>query len=119
MWSNTRQFLTKAGTTIFCLSVLLWALAYFPRLPVEREAAVRALAGPVHAAVPSPPVSAPPAAVAAGQVSSAVPDAPAASELISTTTPAQNSAHFFAASSSSSAVSSTVTSIRGVSPGIG
>lgn len=79
MWSNTRQFLTKAGTTIFCLSVLLWALAYFPRLPVEREAAVRALAGPVHAAVPSPPVSAPPAAVAAGQVSSAVPDAPAAS----------------------------------------
>ena len=41
MWTNTRQFLTKAGTTIFCLSILLWALAYFPRLPAERVAAIR------------------------------------------------------------------------------
>jgi ferrous iron transport protein B len=33
MWSNTAAFLTKAGTTIFCLSVVLWAMAYYPRLP--------------------------------------------------------------------------------------
>jgi ferrous iron transport protein B len=29
MWTNSRQFLTKAGTTIFCLSVVLWALTYY------------------------------------------------------------------------------------------
>jgi ferrous iron transport protein B len=33
VWVNTREFLTKAGTTIFCLSVVLWALMYYPRLP--------------------------------------------------------------------------------------
>ncbi len=33
VWTNTRAFLTKAGTTIFCLSVILWALAYYPQLP--------------------------------------------------------------------------------------
>src|SRR5215213_6356259 len=27
VWVNTRAFLTKAGTTIFALSILLWALA--------------------------------------------------------------------------------------------
>ena len=36
MWTNTAKFLTKAGTIIFCLSILLWAMAYFPRLPNER-----------------------------------------------------------------------------------
>jgi ferrous iron transport protein B len=47
VWTNTWAFLTKAGTTIFCLSVILWAMAYYPRLPqiraaiVEREASVR------------------------------------------------------------------------------
>ncbi len=40
VWVNTRAFLTKAGTTIFCLSILLWALAYFPRLPNERILAI-------------------------------------------------------------------------------
>jgi ferrous iron transport protein B len=34
---NTRAFLTKAGTTIFCLSVILWAMAYYPRLPAEQS----------------------------------------------------------------------------------
>jgi len=29
---NTGEFLKKAGTTIFCLSVVLWALTYYPRL---------------------------------------------------------------------------------------
>ena len=38
---NTRAFLTKAGTTIFCLSVILWAMAYYPRLPVSQVQAVR------------------------------------------------------------------------------
>ncbi|MGH7176912.1 MAG: nucleoside recognition domain-containing protein, partial [Tepidisphaeraceae bacterium] len=35
VWLNTRQFLTKAGTTIFCLSVILWAMTYYPRLPAS------------------------------------------------------------------------------------
>lgn len=42
MWSNTSAFLTKAGTTIFCLSILLWAVTYYPRLPQPRADAVRA-----------------------------------------------------------------------------
>ena len=41
VWSNTKAFLTKAGTTIFCLSVILWAMAYYPRLPGSREAQIR------------------------------------------------------------------------------
>lgn len=41
VWTNTTAFLTKAGTTIFCLCILLWALAYFPRLPEERLTALR------------------------------------------------------------------------------
>jgi ferrous iron transport protein B len=45
---NTWQFLTKAGTTIFCLSVILWALAYYPRLP---KAEADAAAARVHADV--------------------------------------------------------------------
>jgi len=48
VWSNTKAFLTKAGTTIFCLSIILWAMAYYPRLPetriqtVAQEARMRA-----------------------------------------------------------------------------
>lgn len=33
VWTNTAKFLTKAGTIIFCLSVILWAMTYYPRLP--------------------------------------------------------------------------------------
>ncbi|MDB5298146.1 MAG: Ferrous iron transport protein [Phycisphaerales bacterium] len=40
VWGNTSKFLTKAGTIIFCLSVVLWALNYYPRLPAERAAEV-------------------------------------------------------------------------------
>jgi ferrous iron transport protein B len=29
VWSNSKAFLTKAGTTIFCLSVVLWGLTYY------------------------------------------------------------------------------------------
>ncbi|HWE92759.1 MAG TPA: ferrous iron transporter B [Tepidisphaeraceae bacterium] len=42
---NTRAFLTKAGTTIFCLSVILWAMAYYPRLPSTR---VNAIESQIH-----------------------------------------------------------------------
>jgi ferrous iron transport protein B len=41
VWKNTWAFLTKAGTTIFCLSVILWAMAYYPRLPEARSEQVR------------------------------------------------------------------------------
>ena len=41
VWSNTRAFITKAGTTIFCLSIVLWAMAYYPRLPESRLKALR------------------------------------------------------------------------------
>jgi ferrous iron transport protein B len=30
---NTWAFISKAGTIIFCLSVILWAMMYYPRLP--------------------------------------------------------------------------------------
>jgi ferrous iron transport protein B len=33
VYMNTGEFLKKAGTTIFVLSVILWALTYYPRLP--------------------------------------------------------------------------------------
>jgi ferrous iron transport protein B len=36
VWVNTSKFLTKAGTTIFCLSVVLWAMTYYPRLSADR-----------------------------------------------------------------------------------
>ncbi|HEY2584770.1 MAG TPA: ferrous iron transport protein B, partial [Tepidisphaeraceae bacterium] len=42
VWTNTKAFLTKAGTTIFCLSVILWAMAYYPRLPGSQAARIRA-----------------------------------------------------------------------------
>jgi ferrous iron transport protein B len=39
VWTNTSKFLTKAGTVIFCLSVILWAMNYYPRLSEEKVAA--------------------------------------------------------------------------------
>jgi ferrous iron transport protein B len=46
VWSNTSKFLTRAGTIIFCLSVILWSLNYYPRLPADRvgEVHTRAMA---------------------------------------------------------------------------
>lgn len=38
--SSTWAFIYRAGTIIFCLSVILWAMAYYPRLPEEQAAAV-------------------------------------------------------------------------------
>jgi ferrous iron transport protein B len=42
VWSNAKQFVIKAGTTIFAMSVILWALAYYPRLPDARAKTLRA-----------------------------------------------------------------------------
>jgi ferrous iron transport protein B len=47
VWTNTRAFLTKAGTIIFCLSVILWALMYYPRLPEARINAISASVEPL------------------------------------------------------------------------
>ena len=40
-WTNTAEFITKAGTTIFVLSVILWALTYYPRLNSEQVVAAQ------------------------------------------------------------------------------
>jgi ferrous iron transport protein B len=34
-WDRVRQFVTKAGTLIFGISVIMWALMTFPQLPAE------------------------------------------------------------------------------------
>jgi ferrous iron transport protein B len=41
VYMNTGEFLKKAGTTIFVLSVILWALTYYPRLPAAQAGAIR------------------------------------------------------------------------------
>jgi ferrous iron transport protein B len=40
VWFNTKAFLVKAGTTIFCLSVILWAMTYYPHLSKQQEQAI-------------------------------------------------------------------------------
>jgi len=44
VWFNTWAFLRRAGTIIVSITVLLWALAYYPQLPAERVEEVRAAA---------------------------------------------------------------------------
>jgi len=44
VWTNSSKFVTKAGTTIFCLSVLLWAMSYYPRMPKDKVVATAASA---------------------------------------------------------------------------
>lgn len=41
VWTNSKAFVVRAGTIIFCLSVILWAMAYYPRLPEERADSIR------------------------------------------------------------------------------
>jgi ferrous iron transport protein B len=41
VWKNSAQFLTKAGTTILAISILLWAVSYYPRMPKETETAIK------------------------------------------------------------------------------
>jgi ferrous iron transport protein B len=36
VWLNAGKFVTKAGTTILAFSIVLWAMSYYPRLPVDR-----------------------------------------------------------------------------------
>jgi ferrous iron transport protein B len=33
VWTSTSQFVTRAGTVIFSLSIVLWAAMYYPRMP--------------------------------------------------------------------------------------
>ncbi|CAN5518522.1 ferrous iron transport protein B [soil metagenome] len=40
VWTNSWAFLAKAGTIIFCLSVILWAMTYYPRLPAQNAQGV-------------------------------------------------------------------------------
>lgn len=40
MFNNTWAFVRKAGTVIFALSVILWAMSYYPRMPEAGRAAV-------------------------------------------------------------------------------
>lgn len=40
MATNTWAFIRRAGTIIFCLSVILWAMAYYPRLSPEQQEAI-------------------------------------------------------------------------------
>ncbi len=48
MWDRSKLFLTRAGTTILAVCVVLWALAYFPRdtQALARAAQERAALGP-------------------------------------------------------------------------
>ena len=55
MWQNAAEFVSKAGTVIFAITIIVWALSYFPRDPaVEqrvRAEAAGASAEVVHARV--------------------------------------------------------------------
>jgi ferrous iron transport protein B len=44
VFRSTWAFIAKAGTTIFCISVVLWAMAYYPRLSPSHATQVRASA---------------------------------------------------------------------------
>ncbi|MFM7209435.1 MAG: nucleoside recognition domain-containing protein, partial [Verrucomicrobiota bacterium] len=37
MWQNAAEFVSKAGTVIFAITVIVWALSYFPRDPAVAE----------------------------------------------------------------------------------
>ncbi len=43
MWQNAAEFVSKAGTVIFAITIIVWALSYFPRDPAV-AARVRAVA---------------------------------------------------------------------------
>ena len=44
VWKNSAQFVTKAGTTILFISILLWAVSYYPRLKASAVNAIHAKA---------------------------------------------------------------------------
>ena len=37
MWQNAFEFVSKAGTVIFAITFVVWALTYFPRDPAVAE----------------------------------------------------------------------------------
>ncbi len=37
MWQNAAEFVSKAGTVIFAITIIVWALSYFPRDPLVAE----------------------------------------------------------------------------------
>ena len=37
MWQNAAEFVSKAGTVIFAITIIVWALSYFPRDPSVAE----------------------------------------------------------------------------------
>jgi ferrous iron transport protein B len=43
LWERAREFLVRAGTVILAMTVIIWALVYFPRPPEVRERTVAAL----------------------------------------------------------------------------
>jgi ferrous iron transport protein B len=40
MWTNTWAFVSRAGTIIFALSIILWAMTYWPRLPEAQSTVI-------------------------------------------------------------------------------
>jgi ferrous iron transport protein B len=55
MWQNAAEFVSKAGTVIFAITIIVWALSYFPRDPAVaqrvRAESAGASAEVVHARV--------------------------------------------------------------------
>ena len=45
-WQRTWLYVKKAGTIILCISIVLWALMYFPRLPDDPPAEISVTAAP-------------------------------------------------------------------------
>jgi ferrous iron transport protein B len=44
VWTNSSEFLRRAGTVIFCMSVILWAMTYYPRLPEAKRQEIQQVA---------------------------------------------------------------------------
>jgi ferrous iron transport protein B len=59
MLTNTWAFVSKAGTIIFALSIILWAMTYWPRLPEAESVQIRDdVAAFMNASPPSAPAMA-------------------------------------------------------------
>ena len=54
VWQNTAAFLTKAGTTIFVLSILIWGITTYPK---PSESAIAKTTGDFNATYQAPPSS--------------------------------------------------------------
>ena len=92
VWSNTAKFLTKAGTIIFCLSVILWALLHYPTLPAEKLAAAEVRGQQAYAALAAEHES----AVAEAPANQEVVELPEQQQLVDEAVAAASSEHSFA-----------------------